>query len=42
VNGEVQLIVQDAESYQWILDPLDRVEAVEAIRIAIWGCRRQA
>jgi PHD/YefM family antitoxin component YafN of YafNO toxin-antitoxin module len=32
VNGKAQLVVQDAESYQNILEALDRAEAVEGIR----------
>ncbi|MBK5293283.1 MAG: type II toxin-antitoxin system Phd/YefM family antitoxin [Acidobacteriia bacterium] len=35
VNGKAELVVQDAESYQQILDRLDRLEAVEAIRLGM-------
>ena len=35
VNGRAELVVQDAESYQQILDRLARFEAVEAIRLGI-------
>jgi prevent-host-death family protein len=35
VNGKAELVVQDAESYQHILDRLERLEAVEAIRLGI-------
>ena len=35
VNGKAELVVQDAESYQQILDRLDRLEAVEAIRLGV-------
>jgi prevent-host-death family protein len=35
VNGKAELVVQDAESYQQILDRLERFEAVEAIRFGI-------
>jgi prevent-host-death family protein len=35
VNGKAELVVQDAESYQQILDRLDRLEAVQAIRFGI-------
>ena len=35
VNGRAELVVQDAASYQQILDRLERFEAVEAIRIGI-------
>lgn len=32
VNGKAELVVQDAESYQALLDRLERAEAVEGIR----------
>jgi prevent-host-death family protein len=32
VNGKAKLVVQDAESYQALLEGLDRAEAVEGIR----------
>jgi len=32
VNGRAELVVQDAESYQAVLDRLDRAEKVAAIR----------
>jgi prevent-host-death family protein len=35
VNGKAELVVQDAKSYQQILDRLSRFEAVEAIRLGI-------
>jgi prevent-host-death family protein len=35
VNGKAELVVQDAESYQKILDRLDKLEAVAAIRLGI-------
>ena len=35
VNGKAELVVQDAESYQQILDRLERLESVEAIRAGI-------
>jgi prevent-host-death family protein len=35
VNGKAELIVQDAESYQEILERLARLEAVEAIRVGV-------
>ena len=35
VNGKAELIVQDADSYQQILDRLERFEVVEAIRIGM-------
>ena len=35
VNGKAELVVQDAESYQQILDRLERLESVAAIRLGI-------
>ena len=35
VNGKAELVVQDAQSYQQILDRLDQLDAVEAIRIGL-------
>jgi PHD/YefM family antitoxin component YafN of YafNO toxin-antitoxin module len=35
VNGRAELVVQDARSYQELLDRLDRVEAVAAIKEAV-------
>jgi prevent-host-death family protein len=35
VNGKAELVVQDAASYQKILDRLERLEAVEALRVGI-------
>ena len=35
VNGRAEIIVQDARSYQQILDRLDKLETVEAIRAGI-------
>lgn len=32
VNGKAELVVQDAESYQALLDALDRAEAIAGIR----------
>ena len=32
VNGKAELVVQDAESYQEILEAKDRMEAVEGIK----------
>ena len=32
VNGKAELIVQDAESYQKLLDRLDRLEAIAGIQ----------
>ena len=35
VNGKAALVVQDAESYQQILERLEHFESVEAIRVDI-------
>ncbi len=35
INGKAELIVQDAESYQKMLDRIERAEAVEVIRKGI-------
>jgi prevent-host-death family protein len=35
VNGKAELVVQDAKSYQQILDRLERLETVDAIRAGI-------
>ena len=35
VNGRAELIVQDAAGYQQILDRLERLEAVETIRVGM-------
>jgi PHD/YefM family antitoxin component YafN of YafNO toxin-antitoxin module len=35
VNGRAELVVQDAESYQLILERLDRAETLAAIKRAI-------
>lgn len=35
VNGRAELVVQDAESYQLMLDRLERAETVAAIRRGI-------
>jgi prevent-host-death family protein len=32
VNGKAEIVVQDAESYQKLLDALDRSEAIQGIR----------
>jgi prevent-host-death family protein len=32
VNGKAELVVQDAESYQKLLDRLDRLEAIAGIK----------
>jgi prevent-host-death family protein len=35
VKGKAELVIQDAASYQQILDRLERFETVEAIRVGI-------
>jgi PHD/YefM family antitoxin component YafN of YafNO toxin-antitoxin module len=35
VNGRAELIVQDAASYQEVLERLDRLEAIEGIRAGL-------
>ena len=32
INGKAELVIQDAESYQKLLDAIDRAEAIEGIR----------
>lgn len=32
VNGKAELVVQDAESYQALLEAVDRAEAIEGVR----------
>jgi prevent-host-death family protein len=40
VNGRAEIVVQDAESYQLMLDRLERAEAVAAVRRGIDQARR--
>ena len=35
VNGKAQVVVQDAQSYQKLIDSLDRSETLEAIRMGL-------
>ena len=39
VNGKAELVVQDAESYQRMLEVLDRVETFEAVREGLKSAR---
>ena len=40
INGRAKLVVQDAESYQRMLELLDRAEAIEAIREGLESVKR--
>jgi len=40
VNGKAEIVVQDAESYQRMLELLDRAEAVEAVREGLESVRQ--
>ena len=40
INGKVELVVQDAESYQRMLEVLDRAEVIEAIREGLGAVRQ--
>ena len=42
VNGKAELIVQDAESYQKLLDAKDRMEAIEGVKRGLESMRRNA
>jgi len=35
VNGKAKLVVQDAEAYQEMLDKLERIQFIEAVRVGI-------
>lgn len=39
VNGRAELVVQDAESYQRMIDLLDRAETIEALREGLESVR---
>jgi PHD/YefM family antitoxin component YafN of YafNO toxin-antitoxin module len=41
VNGKAELVVQDAESYQKLLEAGDRIEALEGIRRGLESMKRQ-
>jgi len=41
VNGKAELVVQDAESYQKLLEAKDRIEAIEGIRRGLESMKRQ-
>lgn len=40
INGKAELVVQDAESYQKLLDLVERVEAIEGIERGLDAMRR--
>jgi prevent-host-death family protein len=40
VNGKAEIVVQDAESYQRMLELLDRAETIEAVREGLESVRR--
>jgi len=40
VNGKAELVVQDAESYQALLEAVERAETVEGIRRGLDQMRR--
>jgi prevent-host-death family protein len=40
INGRAKLVVQDAESYQRMLELLDRAEAIEGIREGLESVRQ--
>ena len=42
VNGKAELVVQDAESYQQLLDAKERIEAIEGIRRGLQSMKRNA
>lgn len=40
INGKAELVVQDAESYQLMIEMLDRVETVEGVREGLESVRQ--
>lgn len=42
VNGKAELVVQDAESYQKLLDAKDRMEAIEGIKRGLESMKKNA
>lgn len=42
VNGRAELVVQDAESYQKLLDAKDRMEAIEGIKRGLESLRNNS
>ena len=41
VNGKAELVVQDAESYQKLLEAKDRMEAIEGIKRGLESMQQQ-
>jgi prevent-host-death family protein len=41
VNGKAELVVQDAESYQNLLEAKDRMETIEGIKRGLESMKRQ-
>ena len=41
VNGKAELVVQDAESYQALLEAKDRIETIEGIKRGLESMKRQ-
>ena len=42
VNGKAELVVQDAESYQKLLEAKDRIEAIEGIKRGLESLKQNA
>ena len=42
VNGKAELVVQDAESYQQLLEAKDRMEAIEGIKRGLQSMKSNA
>lgn len=40
VNGKAEIVVQDAESYQKLLEDIDRLESVAAIKLGLEEVRQ--
>ena len=40
VNGKAELVIQDAESYQKLLEAQDRIETIEGIRRGLESMKR--
>jgi prevent-host-death family protein len=41
VNGKAELVVQDAESYQTLLEAKDRIETIEGIKRGLESMKRR-